>query len=140
MKMSRKACWILLFPSSAVIFFVANLLATLFFNVLNFAHPQLAYGKDFIDYVLAPGIAAYYCISWPIERFNNVPAPPEKAFGEGSYVGRSSVSTDTPRNVLSTTWIIVYGIAAGHALFNSIWPQVMATLVATTVVIYFFDE
>jgi hypothetical protein len=123
------------------VYVLAHILATLFFNLTNFIYPQFAYGKGFIDAVLAPGIAAYYSLSLPLSLFEKAP----KNLHDANRLEYSDTVTESryanlPVNVLGLAWLCALGVFAGFNAFNNSWSALIAAIVSGLVIAYNMHE
>jgi hypothetical protein len=136
---SRKLGWVLIFPYSIFIYFSCHILATIFFQVTNYIHPNLAYGQGFINSVLAPGISAYFSILLPIEFFKKTRTD-SRDLASIKHNNYDNNHDSLPRKILILFWILIYGVLAGFGVFTSNWSAVLSTIVGLLVVAYAFSE
>ena len=115
--------WILIFPASILLYILTYFLAILITTIFNFISPQFAYGKGFLESVLAPGVASFYSLGLSATLIHENP-------------GRA-------RLVLSYFWMITCGICGGIAFFSSsgsIFLAVLVSAIVFAVVAYLDDD
>jgi len=139
LKITPAVVWLLILPCSILIYLVAHLIAILFFSATNFIHPNLAYGKGFIDSVLAPAFAAYFSISLPVDFLKKTRNPMQNTVIGISGLAAPTVESSLPKKLLIFIWVAVYGVLAGFGSFTSDWSSVCAAIVGLVVVMYAFE-
>ena len=138
LKITPAIGWLLILPCSILIYIVTHLIATLFFNLSNFMYPVLAYGKGFIDSVLAPGFAAYFSILLPVDFFRKNCTPLQNTAISIVDLAQTDASS-LPQKLLIFIWVAVYGVLAGFGSFTSNWSSVCAAIVGLVVVMCAFE-